>query len=233
MAQTLLIQGGVLMPDATYKFHGDIKSGSVDVTVPVRLQDGAGEPQTGKEASDLTIRYWRTGGSVTTITPSDLSTLTSAHSDGGLKEVDATNMPGLYRLDLPDAAVATGAPWVVISILDADSVMFFERFNLEPNGSQENAATLVTLIATLEGVHVNGAVQDASPTSSGFKAAAGLSSVDNFYEKMLLVFVDGANASIPRPIGSYTGSTRTFSFSTPFPATPADGDSFILIGRIE
>tara|TARA_R110000868_G_scaffold347782_1_gene608739 strand:+ start:90 stop:1088 length:999 start_codon:yes stop_codon:yes gene_type:complete len=40
-------------------------------------------------------------------------TTTGAHSDGGFVEVDATNMPGVYRFDLPDAAVASGRSVVV------------------------------------------------------------------------------------------------------------------------
>ena len=42
-------------------------------------------------------------------------TVTGAHTDGGFVEVDATNCKGLYRLDLPDAAVASGA-FTIISI---------------------------------------------------------------------------------------------------------------------
>ena len=42
-------------------------------------------------------------------------TVTGAHSDGGFVEVDATNCKGLYRLDLPDAAIASG-DYSIISI---------------------------------------------------------------------------------------------------------------------
>lgn len=42
-------------------------------------------------------------------------TVTGAHADGGFVEVDGTNCKGLYRLDLPDAAIASGA-FTIISI---------------------------------------------------------------------------------------------------------------------
>lgn len=42
------------------------------------------------------------------ITLATLAAATSAYSSGGFKEIDATNMPGWYRLDLPDAAIASG-----------------------------------------------------------------------------------------------------------------------------
>lgn len=44
-----------------------------------------------------------------------------SHTDGGFCEVDATNMPGLYRLDIPDALVASGSQkaWIVLQFTDA------------------------------------------------------------------------------------------------------------------
>jgi hypothetical protein len=43
------------------------------------------------------------------------TTVTAAHADGGFVEVDATNCKGLYRLDLTDAAIASG-DFTLISI---------------------------------------------------------------------------------------------------------------------
>ena len=47
---------------------------------------------------------------------SALGSASAAHSDGGFIEVSATLAPGIYRLDLPDAAVATGVDRVQISL---------------------------------------------------------------------------------------------------------------------
>lgn len=43
----------------------------------------------------------------TVITLATLAAVNSAWSSGGFKEIDATNMPGWYRLDLPNAVLAT------------------------------------------------------------------------------------------------------------------------------
>lgn len=50
------------------------------------------------------------------ITPVTLAAITTAWTSGGFKELDATNMPGWYRLDVPDAAFSLNADAVIISI---------------------------------------------------------------------------------------------------------------------
>jgi len=99
------------------QLHGGIVPGSTDISLPILLRSTSDSTEvTGKVAADVTASYWRQGGSRTNISASDLTTITDAHAAGGWKEVDATNMPGVYRFDIPDAAVATGADWVVITI---------------------------------------------------------------------------------------------------------------------
>ena len=46
-------------------------------------------------------------------------TIAQAWTAGGFAEVDATNMPGVYRVDLPDAALAAGADDVTIVVRGA------------------------------------------------------------------------------------------------------------------
>lgn len=129
------------------KFHGGVKAGSIDVSIPVELRQSADSlEKTGVVAAGVTASYWRQGGSRTAITVADLVALTDAHSDGGWKEVDATNQPGIYRFDLPDAAVATGADWVVVSCKVAGTFVFHRQYTLE----SENAASLNTDIDAIK-----------------------------------------------------------------------------------
>ena len=98
-----------------------IKKGATDQTVYVEVLDSTsttGGRKTGLvyNSSGLTAYYARNGAAAAAITLATLAAANSAHSDGGFKEVDATNMPGIYRLDLPDAAVASGAESVVITL---------------------------------------------------------------------------------------------------------------------
>jgi hypothetical protein len=133
------------------KLQAGIKAGSTDVSIGFALRKTTDSTeQTGKVASDMTVSYWRQGGSRTAISPSDLAAVNSAHSDGGVKEVDATNMPGVYRLDLPDAAVATGADWVMVSVKVASTFVYHERFALTTNVVQSaDNATNISAIKTV------------------------------------------------------------------------------------
>lgn len=68
--------------------------------------------------SGLTARYNRTRTASVSI-PLVARTIAQAWTAGGFAEVDATNMPGVYRLDLPDAAFAAGASDVTIVVRGA------------------------------------------------------------------------------------------------------------------
>lgn len=79
-----------------------------------------------------------------------------------------------------------------------------------------------------------GSVNDAGPTTGGFAGSAGLSGTDHFYEGSVMVFTSGVNAGAPgRRISGYVGGTKSFTFAVPWITAPANGDAFIIIGRID
>jgi hypothetical protein len=88
-----------------------VKKGSTDRSVLLRIIDSAdGTPETGVvyNSSGIDLWYRREGAAKTSITEATLAALTTAHADGGFLHVG----DGYYRLDLPDAAFATGAQYV-------------------------------------------------------------------------------------------------------------------------
>ena len=104
-----------------------LKKALTDVTVYLFVQDSSkttGEGLTGLayNTANLVASYVRPLGSRTAITLATLAEVTSAHTDGGFKEIDATNMPGVYRLDLPDAVCATGVPSAVVMLKGASNM---------------------------------------------------------------------------------------------------------------
>lgn len=105
-----------------------MKAGATSQSIYLEVLDSTsttGGRKTGLayNTSSLTAYYVRNGGSATSITLATLAAANSAYSSGGFKEVDATNMPGIYRLDVPDAAVASGATSVVITLKGATGMV--------------------------------------------------------------------------------------------------------------
>ena len=105
-----------------------ITAGSTNVSVFVYFVDdvsgtNTGEPTTGLLFSDIetggSASYARQGAARTDFTLVTLASASAAHTDGGFILVDNTNMPGLYRLDVPDAAFATGVDQVIIQLVAA------------------------------------------------------------------------------------------------------------------
>jgi hypothetical protein len=89
-----------------------VTAGETDQTIDVFLQDsssstGGGLTGLTHASSGLTC-YYRRGatGTVTQLTLAS-QTVGGAHTDGGFVELDSTNAPGTYRLDLSDAMVST------------------------------------------------------------------------------------------------------------------------------
>ena len=95
------------------------KAGSTDVSFFIVLRDAlTGEPVTGLTITDLDIQYTRLGSLAGTKVDATAGSLT-AHTDNTIVEVDATDQPGLHKLDLPDAAFASGADEVAITVTGA------------------------------------------------------------------------------------------------------------------
>ena len=146
-------------------------AGATDQTVDVWIPDSTSTTGAGKTGlvynSSGLVCYYRKGatGSATAVSLAT-QTVGGAHSDGGFVEVSSSNMPGLYRLDLPDAVFdtegvvkimihgATGAAPVVkeVSVLPsktttqnaiADAVLSRSVSNVEGSAAEHSVCTLV------------------------------------------------------------------------------------------
>lgn len=115
------------------RFYGNILAGTNSISATVLLRSNATNLElTGVTVSNaLSASYWRQGQARVGLTLSSLASLTTSYTSGGWFEVDSTNMPGIYRMDLPDDSIASGADWVIVSALYTSSYIFAERFNLE------------------------------------------------------------------------------------------------------
>lgn len=143
-----------------------VKKASTDQTVYVFIQNssvttGAGLTGLTYASSGLVCYYVRPLAAAAALTLAT-QTVTGAHADGGFVEVDATNMPGIYRLDFSDAICATGVNSVVVMLKGAT--------NMAP----------VTLEIQLASVDVNDSVRAGLTALPNAAAAAsgGLPTVD-------------------------------------------------------
>jgi hypothetical protein len=95
-----------------------VVAGSTDVTTYFSLRLAAdGTEATGLTITDIDLQYVRSGATpAAKVDATALGAANSAHSDNAAIEIDATDQPGLLRVDWPDAAFATGVREVVLSV---------------------------------------------------------------------------------------------------------------------
>lgn len=125
-------------------------------------------------SASLTAYYVRPGGSATAITLAT-QTVTGAYSSGGFVEVDATNMPGVYRFDVPDAVLATGVDSAVVMLKGATN-MAPVVLEIQLTGADLNDATslgLSRLDATVSS-RLASASYTAPLDAAGTRSAVGL-----------------------------------------------------------
>jgi hypothetical protein len=140
-----------------------IVKGTTSKSVDLFIRDssvttGAGLTGLVYNTASLTAYYHRQGSAATSISLATLASATASYSSGGFVVVDGTNMPGLYRFDVPDACLASGVDEVVIMLKGAA--------NMEP----------VVLEIQLTSVNLNDAVRGgmtALPNANA-EAAGGL-----------------------------------------------------------
>ena len=98
-------------PTSTYNKAINIKAGTISYSEYVQLNATGISFNT----PGITASYVRSGGARVGITLVS-QTVSGFWTSGGFVEVDAVNMPGLYRIDIPDAAFVSGVNQVTLMI---------------------------------------------------------------------------------------------------------------------
>lgn len=111
-----------------------IAGGSTDVTTYFALRLAAdGTAATGLTITGIDLQYVRSGvAPVAKVDATALAATDSTHADNKAIEIDATDQPGLYRVDWPDAAFAAGVREVILSVKVATA--FTEHLRVEIDG---------------------------------------------------------------------------------------------------
>lgn len=95
-----------------------VKPGSTDVTTYFHLRLAAdGTDATGLTITNMDLQYVRSGAApAAKVDATALAATDSAHGDNQAIEIDATDQPGVYRVDWPDAAFASGVREVILTV---------------------------------------------------------------------------------------------------------------------
>lgn len=141
-------------------------------------------------------------------------TVTGAWTSGGFVEVDATNAPGLYRLDIPDGACAVGADYTIISLGFSGVLSEAVEIVLDP------MPDVVTFIVQADGLN----------TATTFKTNL-TSAVDNFYKDAWITMRTGTLANQVKQVSSYTGATKFITLVSPLTAAPNTSDTGVIVNR--
>lgn len=135
----------------------EVFKGATDQTFYFKLVDSAaGTPETGLTIANIDATYTRNRAAAVKNDLTALAAADSAHADNKGIEVDGTNAPGLYRVDFPDAAFASGADKVILTVTCSGCDPAYLHINLVnvnnqvayvPNAAAEAAGGLPTLSA--------------------------------------------------------------------------------------
>jgi len=146
-----------------------VSGGSTDVVSYFQMRLLAGGDATGLTITDFDLSYTRSGD--TTSAKADgvaLAAANTAHTDNRGIEVDATDCPGLYRFDFPDAAFASGVREVLLTVKHTSC--FTESLRVEINAAVNTVQFAGQTITAAAGVTIPSSI--ASPTN--ITAATGI-----------------------------------------------------------
>lgn len=206
-----------------------VPGGSTDITTFFSMRLAAtGLEATGLTISDFDMQYTRTRETPTAkVDAVALAATNTAHTDNRGIEIDATDQPGLYRFDWPDAAFAAGAKEVILSIKHASCITEHLRVEIDPVVNANITQLLGSAIATptVAGVlevdltHANGT---AITTTTAGVPAVDVTRVQNVTAaatNLSRYFTAGSTS----PLTADSGTTTTLTDSA---LTAADADYY-------
>ena len=229
-----------------------VKKGATDRTVYFHLRgDSGGKSKTGLiyNSAGAVASYVRARDTRTAITLATLAAADSAYADGGFKEVDGTNAKGLYRLDVPDAAFASGVDEVIIHI--GFTGVFEESLSIElvdersgnPTanaiadqvwdeiliGATHNIATSAgRRLREIAGFAVHSGTAQAG-TITTITLAADADGGDGIFNRNLIVIIGGTGAGQTRTITDYNNTTKVCAVDREWQINPDNTSEYQIL----
>jgi hypothetical protein len=224
-----------------------IAAGSTDVTINVfiknkTLNDGSGLTGLVFDTGSLTCYYIRPGANAVVLNLAT-QTITGVHTDGGFVEIDSANMPGVYRLDLSDAILASGVGTVQIMLQGAANMapaVIEIQLDLVDDVWDEVLTAATHNISTSAGRRLrqtaNFAVREETAQGPGtgdnqIQLDAGASPVDGAYDPAIVVIMEGTGAGQSRLILEYDGATKTATVDRNWKINPDATSEFQIVAN--
>jgi len=186
----------------------------------VAVDDTTGARKTG--LSSFTAYRSRNGGAAT------------AYTTPTVTEVDATNMPGLYKflldedmtIDAGDFSQEYALHIKSSGMLDVSRTILLVKPNvLAINGAEEAAADLAAGAASaVTGSAITGTLSSTQATTNLTEAT------NSHYVGRTIIWTSGVLKDSACTITAYTGASKLLTFSaTPTGESPSNGDTFVIV----
>lgn len=214
-----------------------IKEGTTSKLIRIFIQDSSATDGSGLtglvfNSSGLSAYYYPEGdASATAIT---LATMTAGTwATGGFIEVDATNMPGVYEIGLPDAVIDNTSEGSTLVMLKGATNMAPVLLEIEldkvdyrsANWANFDASTGQILKATVDTV-----TNTHTPTTTEFQADDITEATADHYNSRVIIFTSGALAGQVTQISDYAAVGGIGQFTvTAMTEPPANDDTFIIV----
>jgi hypothetical protein len=219
-----------------------INAGTTNVTINVTIKDSSNDGVTGLvfNSAGLTCYYVRPGAAAAQLALVT-QTVTGAHTDGGFVEIDATNMPGIYRLDLSDAIVASGVNQINLMLQGAVGMVPSEieiQLDLVDNIWDEILTGATHNVNNSSGKRMREAgaplireeaAQGPGTGNNQIQLDIGASAVDGAYDPAMVLIIDGTGLGQTRLILEYDGTTKTATVDRNWKVNPDNTSVFQIL----
>lgn len=225
----------------TWQINADDTDRTVNVFIKNKtINDGSGLTGLVFDTANLTCYYIRPGAAAAQLSLIT-QTVTGSHTDGGFVEIDDTNMPGIYRLDLSDAIVASGvdnvliqlqgaadmAPAVVEIQLDLVDNIWDELLQGNTHNIKNSSGKRLRDISS--NVIRENTAQGAGTGNNQIQFDTGASSTDDIYDPGVVSIISGTGEGQSRQIIQYDGTTKTATVDRDWRVNPDNTSEFQIL----
>jgi hypothetical protein len=217
-----------------------VTAGKTSLILPVYLLDSSvttGAALNGVLFGSITAYYWRSSAAAPVNINFSSSGTPGTYSANSFVQINAANMPGLYQACLPDAAYASGADFVTVSLKGAVNMVPWMRTIPLKAFNQDSAGVTVgpngiTSISIQDGAYTGAKFAPAGVAQGGASTSIVLdptaSAVNDYYQYQVVAISGGTGAEQSRLILSYNGGTKVATVDRAWAITPDATSEYIM-----